>query len=95
MEREEFKILVKAMKAVYAQPTFIPDKDAFDVWYGLLQDVCPTLTSQSMGICRIERIVRGGAGRYAAQRQSHGKEYRNGKGSADFQRGKSMRICLF
>ena len=30
MEREEFKILVKAMKAVYAQPTFIPDKDAFD-----------------------------------------------------------------
>lgn len=22
--------------------------------------VCPTLTSQSMGICRIERIVRGG-----------------------------------
>ena len=25
MEREEFKILVKAMKAVYAQPTFIPD----------------------------------------------------------------------
>ena len=60
MEREEFKILVKAMKAVYAQPTFIPDKDAFDVWYGLLQDVCPTLTSQSMGICRIERIVRGG-----------------------------------
>lgn len=28
--------------------------------------VCPTLTSQSMGICRIEKIVRGGAGRYAA-----------------------------
>lgn len=22
--------------------------------------VCPTLTSQSMGICRIERIIRGG-----------------------------------
>ena len=39
MEREEFKILVKAMKAVYEQPTFIPDKDAFDVWYGLLQDL--------------------------------------------------------
>ena len=39
MEREEFKILVKAMKAVYAQPTFIPDKDAFNVWYGLLQDL--------------------------------------------------------
>ena len=32
MEREEFKILVKAMKAVYAQPTFIPDKDALDCY---------------------------------------------------------------
>ncbi len=39
MEREEFKILVKAMKAVYAQPTFIPDQDAFNVWYALLQDL--------------------------------------------------------
>ncbi len=28
MEREQFKVLVKAMKAVYAQPTFIPDEDA-------------------------------------------------------------------
>lgn len=28
--------------------------------------VCPTLTSQSMGVCRIEKVVRGGAGRYAA-----------------------------
>ena len=39
MEREEFKTLVKAMKAVYAQPTFIPDQDAFNVWYGLLEDL--------------------------------------------------------
>lgn len=39
MEREEFKILVKGMKAVYAQPTFIPDQDAFNVWYGLLKDI--------------------------------------------------------
>jgi uncharacterized protein (UPF0147 family) len=39
MEREEFKVLVKGMKAVYAQPTFIPDQDAFNVWYGLLQDL--------------------------------------------------------
>lgn len=29
MTREEFKTLVKGMKAVYAQPTFIPDQDAF------------------------------------------------------------------
>lgn len=39
MEREEFKILVKAMKAVYAQPTFIPDQDAFNVWYVFMQDL--------------------------------------------------------
>lgn len=39
MEREEFKILVKGMKAVYAQPSFIPDQDAFNVWYGLIKDL--------------------------------------------------------
>lgn len=39
MEREEFKTLVKGMKAVYAQPTFIPDQDAFNVWYELLKDL--------------------------------------------------------
>ena len=54
MEREEFKILVKAMKAVYAQPTFIPDKDAFDVWYGLLQD----LPYEQAKMCIRDRITR-------------------------------------
>lgn len=39
MERDEFKILVKAMKAVYAQSAFIPDQDAFNVWYALLKDL--------------------------------------------------------
>lgn len=39
MSREEFKILVKGMKAVYAQPSFIPDQDAFNVWYGLMKDI--------------------------------------------------------
>ena len=39
MEREQFKVLVKAMKAVYAQPTFIPDQDAFTVWFALLRDL--------------------------------------------------------
>lgn len=39
MEREDFKLLVKGMKAVYAQPTFIPDKDAFDIWYQMLHDL--------------------------------------------------------
>ena len=39
MEREEFAVLVKAMKAVYSEPTFIPDQDAFNVWYELLSDI--------------------------------------------------------
>lgn len=39
MTRDEFKILVKGMKAVYAQSTFIPDKDAFEMWFALLCDL--------------------------------------------------------
>lgn len=39
MTREEFLVLVKGMKAVYAEPKFLPDKAAFDVWYGLLSDL--------------------------------------------------------
>lgn len=39
MERDEFKIIVKGLKAVYTYATFLPDKDAFDVWYGLLKDL--------------------------------------------------------
>lgn len=39
MEREEFKILAKGMKAVYTQPSFLPDADAFNVWFSLLQDI--------------------------------------------------------
>lgn len=39
MTREEFKVLVKALKAVYAQDTFIPDQDAFNVWFELLKDI--------------------------------------------------------
>lgn len=39
VERERFKVLVKGMKAVYTQPTFIPDQDAFNVWYELLKDI--------------------------------------------------------
>lgn len=39
MTRDEFKILVKGMKAIYAQPTFLPDKDAFDMWFALLGDL--------------------------------------------------------
>ena len=39
MERNEFSVLVKAMKAVYSDPKFITDKDAFNVWYELLKDI--------------------------------------------------------
>lgn len=39
MTREEFATLVKAMKAMYPQPQFIPDKYAFELWYGLLNDL--------------------------------------------------------
>lgn len=39
MDRDEFKVLVKGMKAVYAQPTFIPDQDAFNMWYALISDL--------------------------------------------------------
>lgn len=39
MTRDEFKILAKAMKAVYPQETFLPDQDAFNVWYSLLKDL--------------------------------------------------------
>lgn len=39
MTRDEFKVLVKGMKAVYAQPTFIPDADAFNMWFALIGDL--------------------------------------------------------
>lgn len=39
MTRDEFKILVKAMKAVYTHPSFIPDQHAFDIWYEMLKDI--------------------------------------------------------
>lgn len=39
MEREQFKILCKGMKAVYTQESFLPDADAFNIWYSLLGDL--------------------------------------------------------
>lgn len=39
MTREEFLILAKAMKAVWTDPKFLPDKAAFDVWCQMLSDV--------------------------------------------------------
>ena len=39
MTKDEFKILAKGLKAVYTQPSFLPDTDALNVWYSLLQDL--------------------------------------------------------
>lgn len=39
MTREEFSMIVKGMKSVYAYQNFIADKDAFDMWYALLGDL--------------------------------------------------------
>ena len=39
MTREQFAVLAKAMKAVYAQATFLPDQNAFNVWYEMLKDL--------------------------------------------------------
>ena len=48
MTREQFKVLVKAMKAVYTNPGFIPDQDAFDVWYSMLKDLDYAIASQAV-----------------------------------------------
>ena len=39
MTRDEFKIIVKGMKAVYADTRFIADADAFEIWFKLLEDL--------------------------------------------------------
>ena len=39
MTREEFARLVKGMRAVYTYKDFIADKDSFDMWYSLLEDL--------------------------------------------------------
>ena len=39
MTRDDFKLIVKGMKAVYTKPEFINEQDAFNVWYMLLADL--------------------------------------------------------
>ena len=39
MTKEEFIPIVRTMKAVYADPKFIPDETAIAVWYELLKDL--------------------------------------------------------
>lgn len=39
MKFEQFKVLVKGMKAVYTSSNFLPDADSVKVWYELLKDI--------------------------------------------------------
>ena len=39
MTFNEFKALVKGMKAVYTSPNFLPDADSVKIWYRLLEDM--------------------------------------------------------
>lgn len=39
MTKEEFGKIVKGLKAVYSEPTFIPDNYAMEVWYSMLNDL--------------------------------------------------------
>ena len=48
MTKDQFKVFVKAMKAVYTNPGFIPDQDAFDVWYSMLKDLDYTIASRAV-----------------------------------------------
>lgn len=48
MTRKEFTVLCKGMKAVYPQPTFLPDADAYKVWYRLLEDLDYTVAQAAV-----------------------------------------------
>lgn len=39
MTQEEFSLTAAAMKAVFTDPKFLPDKHAIGVWYGFLKDL--------------------------------------------------------
>ena len=39
MTFDEFKVLVKGMKAVYTSPNFLPDADSIKIWFQMLQDL--------------------------------------------------------
>ena len=47
MTVEEFRTIVKGLKAVYTDPKFIPDEDAMNMWYQLLKDFPYDLVSSA------------------------------------------------
>lgn len=36
---DQFKVLVKGMKSIWTQGTFLPDRNAVAIWYELLKDI--------------------------------------------------------
>lgn len=48
MTAKEFAILVKTMKAVYADPKFMPDDDAKEVWFEMLRDLPYEAASEAL-----------------------------------------------
>lgn len=56
MTKDEFKLIVKGLKAVYTDPKFMPDNVSFDVWYSLLKDmdykICSLATQRYMSTCK-------------------------------------------
>lgn len=49
--REQFKILAKAMKAIYTDERFLPDHDSVNVWYTLLCDLDYETLSKAIQKC--------------------------------------------
>ena len=45
--RDDFKKIIKGLKSVYADPKFIADQYAFDMWYGLLSDLTYEVASMA------------------------------------------------
>lgn len=48
MTKDDFKKIVKGLKSIYADPKFIADQDAFNIWYSLLKDLPYTVASMAV-----------------------------------------------
>lgn len=48
LSEEQFRVLVKAMWAIYPKATFIPTEESFKVWYSLLKDLSYETLSQAV-----------------------------------------------
>lgn len=48
MTFDEFKMLVKGMKAVYTSQNFLPDEDSVKIWFQMLKDLDYPVTSAAI-----------------------------------------------